>query len=215
MQLTKWDCLDDGDDALLIMEANELERVLAQIKEIFLTYGMVLKCENVAYNLPQVLFCQSNPIEVTPGSYVFVRNPSNVMSKALTGMRHWDNATYRRRAMATIGRCELALHVGVPVLQEYALALIRNGDAVFDLKYVSVGFHYLSASQNLNCEPQPVQLCARLSFQEAFGITIAEQIWMETKLSTWTISNSVVDWGSEIHSGWILAPSFVDTYRYD
>jgi hypothetical protein len=117
--------------------------------------------------------------------------------------------------MATIGRCELALHLGVPVLQEYALALIRNGDSVYDLKYVSVGFHYLSAKEHFNKEPQPIQLCSRLSFEEAFGISIAEQIWMETKLSAWTISNCVSDWGPEIHSGWILAPSFVDTYRYD
>lgn len=192
--LSKWDCLDDGDDCLLIVEKEQLGLILSTVKGKFLSYGMVMKIEHVADSLPEVLFCRSHPVEYMPGRWKFVRDYRDVLSKAATGTKHWDSITYRLRVINAVGLCELILGLGVPVLQSFALMLLRNVPAgAYDLDLAPCGMA-ARANRDLKMlglslkqlKPVPVQWCARESFATAFGLAPEEQIRLERKFADLT-----------------------------
>lgn len=205
-----WDCMDDGDDCLLILEADDVDAVLAAAPSIFLTYGHEVKIEKVAYSLSSVSWCQSSPIEFTRGRWKFVRDPIKTMSCDLVGSKWKCTLESRRRLLSSLGLCELILNLGVPVLQSYALALIRSAEgakpfatgdflnsslairAIRESKHVCPSvfdrsMHQFHVKHLLKLEPKPIEDLARRSFEEAFGLSIAEQLQMEQQLSKWTV----------------------------
>lgn len=185
--LKKWDSLDDGDDCCLLIERRDLALVLGSVKEVFLDYGMEMKIDHVAYSIPQVLFCRSNPIEYLPGHWKYVRNYIDVLSKSLTGVRHWESVVYRRRVLRAIGLCELVLSLGVPVLQDFALFILRNVNLEeynLDLAPLSLATRTKKDLGTIGLpiqriQPRPILDCARVSFETAFGLTIFEQRRLE------------------------------------
>lgn len=205
LHLPKWDSLIDGDDSVIIIERQDLDRVLACIAPSFLEYGMTMKVEDTTSSIFAIEFCQSRIIEYSPGRYKFVRNWKAVISKALCGVRHWNNITYRLRTLAAIGSCELVLGLGVPILQEYALAVLRNVGGSPDLAYAPDGLHARTKRElallGLRPEyvrPQQIADCARNSFSEAWGVPPAQQLAIEAKLATWTFDPSTTAaWGEE------------------
>lgn len=193
----KWDVLDDGDDVLLIVERRDVARVIATAKEGFLEFGHELKVENVASRLEHIVFCQSQAIEYAPGRYKFVRNPWKVLSCALSGVKYFNQAGARARLLYSIGLCELILGLGVPVLQAFSLAVLRNCgvDRGLDLppdgslmSRVRRELRTLGLRTLTRVDPQPVDMCARVSFEAAFGMAIHEQIRVESLLEKWTFS---------------------------
>lgn len=216
--LKVWDCLDDGDDCLLIIEEEDLDRVLGSITGSFLSFGHVLKVEKPARSLFEVTFCQSSIIEFQTGRYKFVRDWRKVVSKALCGVRHWETHAYRRRVLKAIGTCELVLNVGVPVLQAFSLAILRNcGNESVDLKYAPDGLRarYIRDKRLVgDLGPQPVQLCARQSFEEAFGLVAEDQIRLEKYLDSWVFTDEEITlWGPEWDvRAWLPLYSCVEIY---
>jgi hypothetical protein len=190
----KWDLLDDGDDVLLIVEESDLPRVVGTVKDAFLAFGHELKVESVTRVLEQVEFCQSRPIEWSPGKHKFVRNPWKVLSTALTGVKYFNQDGARAKLLYSIGICELVLSLGVPVLQEFALAILRNCGVDEGLQLPPDGSLMSRVRRELRTlglrtlqrvDPQPVQTCARLSFELAFGMTPARQVQAESSLRLW------------------------------
>lgn len=193
----KWDFLDDGDDSVLIVESEDLARVEETVKTVFRTYGFVMKVEHITRNVFDVEFCQSKIIEVQQGLFKFTRNPLKVMSCALSGVKLFDIASVRARLVHSIGICELVLNLGVPVLQSYALAILRNCGTERTLaldeesaimirvkrELRSLGIKTLSRVQ-----PKPITDCARDSFERAFGISVRDQILYEQKLEQWVFT---------------------------
>lgn len=213
--LSKWDCLDDGDDSVLIIERADLEKLLSVIVPTFLSFGMTIKLGAQSSDLRKVEFCQSRIIEYQPSRFKFVRDYKAVMSKALCGIRHWEDITYRCRVLAAIGSCELVLGLGVPILQEFAVAILRNVGAGTDLKYAPDGLRLrtlrdmkMLGLSDLNVVPQEISECARESFAVSFGVPPAEQIAIEDSLRLWQFDvHGTVFWGEEwaVHS-WL--PNF-------
>lgn len=201
-----FDLLDDGDDCLLIVERSELEFLRADLPCQFLKMGHELKIENVAFTLPQVSWCQSSPI-CTAAGWKFVRHPNKVMSCALVGVR-WLNAPtwLRLEYLAGLADCEFVLNVGVPILQEYALALRRNSrgaKARFDessgewFRYLrEVKLYRRSTGQDLDLE---ITDAARDSFYEAFGVSRQAQLDAEMALRNWNFS---VEGVTEAFASW-------------
>lgn len=214
IRLGKFDTLDDGDDCLLIIEERDLELVSSTIFAEFLNFGMEMKVEGVSRSLASVVFCRSSPVEYAPGLWKFVRNYRDVVSKALTGIRHWDNRKYRDRVIKAIGTCELALNSGVPVLQAFALALLRNTEGeAFDSKYLPNGLR-IRFDRELRAhsvKPLPIQECGRESFETAFGVPFARQIELEAYFDTLVFSKAeIVFWGREWDNDWIVEQSFIE-----
>jgi len=199
----QFDIFDDGDDCLLIVEKSDLDSVLEDLPPFFIGYGHEMKIENIAFTLESVTWCQSQPINTLRG-WKFVRNPHKVMSTALVGQR-WLGVPgkIRREYLAGLAECELILNLGVPVLQEYALALARNSSGAKVRHDDSSGewFRYLRESKLYRKAASGVHSDeitddARLTFAQAFGIDIPTQYDIEYKLANW---NFQVD--TTTHSG--------------
>lgn len=188
----KWDCLDDGDDVLVILEFKDLERFKATVKACFLEFGMVVKVENIARSLSTVVFCQSRVV-VGRNFTKFVRDPIKVMSCALSGVRYYNVPNARASLLYSIGTCELVLSLGVPVLQEFALAIRRNAtggklnvNMVGDIS-VRMGRELRTTPFSLNnVQPMEVTEEARDSFAEAFGWDVEYQHLVEKALKVWS-----------------------------
>lgn len=218
--LTKWDCFDDGDDCLLIVESEELQRAEQNLHQVFLTFGQEMKAEPPVSSVFEVDFCQSRIVEFAPGRVKFVRSWMAVMSKALCGIRHWQDPRYRRKVLASIAACELVLNLGVPVLQTWACAVQRSvGDIVPDVNCVGDGLRVrvnrdlkLLGLKLRNVRPQPIQWCARESFASAFGIDPTTQVVWESILDEWTFDpDLIVDRpGEVVAETWERFPSCVD-----
>jgi len=222
--LKKWDCLDDGDDALLLVEQRDLDLVQATISDVFRSFGMTLKIETVAKTLYEIEFCQSRVIEYLPGKYKFIRDYRNVLSKALCGVRNWQDITYRKRTLTAIGTCELVLGLGVPVLQAYAQAVLRNCPgsahalayapdglrvrAQRDAKYIGVPVAHI--------RPTVVADCARVSFENAFGLSMQEQVRLEQRFDSWEFDpalEAIPVWEVDVFK-WSSAPSLEELHQF-
>jgi hypothetical protein len=156
-----------------------------------------MKVENIASKLENVVFCQSQCIEFRPGDYKFIRNPWKVVSCAMTGVKYFNQVGARAKLLYSIGLCELVLGLGVPILQEFALAILRNCgvskglELPYDGSLMSrvrremrgLGLHTLE-----RVDPQPISICARESFEVAFGMSVQEQIRVESLLVNWSFS---------------------------
>ncbi len=194
----KYDILDDGDDCLLIVEEELLQWVRDHIFDAFLQFGMQVKVEGVASCLEQVEWCQSRPIEYEVGKHKFVRDPAKVLSCALGGTKYTEPGA-RPRLVNTIGMAELVLNLGVPVLQEYAIALMRNSGTKQHLVLDEVDPMYFRVFRELRAfglrhlqriDPRPVTTEARLSFAAAFGWSVELQIEIEEFLKGWSFNLS-------------------------
>lgn len=191
----RWDLFDDGDDCLLIVEEEDLRTVLETAPPTFLSFGQELKIEKIARSFAAISWCQSSPIEYLPGKWKFVRDPVKAMSSALVTNKFKTSLKGRNRLMATIGLGELILNLGVPVLQEFAVAIIRNAQGARwydDRSYYNYPvlreMKMFGMRQIRMMCPAQITDEARLSFSRAFGISIDYQYAIESALSSWTIA---------------------------
>jgi len=194
MEERKYDMLDDGDDCLIIIEKSDLDWFQQHVTGAFLEYGMEVKVESVAHSIPEVEWCQGHPIRCP--DWRFVRNPFRVMSRALTSQKFLTSPTGRAALMNTIGLCELVLNLGVPVLQEYCLALIRASGtkrvvslvgAVEDNAVMRVQKELAALGIKELVDVKPTHVCdqAREDFSVAWGVDIPTQLDWEGRLRKW------------------------------
>jgi hypothetical protein len=205
LKLTTWDCFDDGDDCLLIIEEEDLALVQTTLVPHFKDYGMEMKLEHVARSIFEVVFCKSSVVEYADARLKFVRDYRAVISKSLCGIRHWQDPNYRTKVLRAIGICELVLNLGVPILQSFALSLIRNVGKSNDISLASDGLRSrvsrdlrglgLSLSE---VKPRPITDVARVSFATAFNCPIDEQLFYEEFFDNWAFRvEDALHWGDE------------------
>lgn len=188
----KYDLLDDGDDCLLIVEQSDLGK-LGDLKDQFLEFGMEIKVEGTTDVFEDIDWCQTKPVLMADG-WRMIRNPWKIMSNALTSPKfQTDSLLARRRLLASIGACELVVNRGCPVLQNYALMILRHGSGVpefhdddtrirvgRDLQELNISLHEASS--------MPITDAARISFWRAFGVEPWEQVLWEEKFDRLALS---------------------------
>lgn len=198
--------VDDGDDCLMFVEAEQTPLFEREINREFLKFGMTIKLENRACRPSDVIFCQSRIIH-----HRMVRDWRKVLSHGTAGVKHWNDPKLVRPMMTAVGYCELACNPGIPILQEYALALIRNGRGErpkrLDVEHGvllraidEVGYSGIYKSKSV-----PVSLAAREDFARATGVDIPLQWLIEERLSQWvveTVESVPVD--AELNARWVL-----------
>jgi hypothetical protein len=87
------------------------------------------------------------------------------------------------RLVASVGRCELAGNIGIPVLQALAWKMVLAGGKHHKLlrgvdqyhRSIREQWHPARAERAM----RPVTMESRLSFEEAWGISPVEQVAME------------------------------------
>lgn len=186
----RWDFLDDGDDCLIFVDACE-EYKLAGLSATFLKFGQEVKLENRATVIEEITFCQCRPVKVN-GVYTMVRNWRKALSQDCCGVKRWDVPNLVRDMLTAIGMCNIALHSGVPILQSWGLACLRNGSGQIPKGFEddeALAYRLGRGYAKLDFEPLPVPISegARESFAMAFGVDIWEQIDIENKLDAWTV----------------------------
>lgn len=199
----KWDLVDDGDDGTVIVEEDQVRRFVDSCPTLFLAFGHEVKVETLARELPDLEWCQCKPIEIEPGKWRFIRKPFKVVSNTLTGVKHWSQSEQHRRAYCnTLGMCELIINLGVPILQEYALSLIRNAATEKVVGYDendSSFYHVQPELRRLGLKiiqrvaPKPITPEARSSFAQAFGVPVELQLSYEQELREWTFGFSDIE----------------------
>lgn len=176
-----WDMLCDGDDVLLFIPKCH-SNILPHLAQHYLDFGMNIKVENITDNFPKVTFCQSFPIRTQEGPKM-VSNPARVLSRSLVGVKHWAEGKYVPHYLALIGYCELALSMGCPVLQEFALTVLSWGDHLPRRVQLSGRVIKALREERLRViEPIDITPQARLDFELATGISVEEQRAMENAL---------------------------------
>lgn len=190
----RYELIVDGDDAIIILEESDLEQI-ADLPNYFLRLGMEIEIENTAREFEDISWCQSHPVLIS-GEWQFVRDPAKVLSGALVGPKWLQMRSERsKRALAnTIGLGESYLNRGVPVLQSFANAVVRNANTNRQVKLGhneslaykvrhEIGKSWLKEMPTL--ETRPVTDEARQSFARAYGMSITDQLSYESYLDQW------------------------------
>lgn len=195
--IREWDLLDDGDDCLVFIEREDLERLQRELPKLFLTYGMVLKVESIAHHIHEIEWCQSGLIEVKQNVYKFVRSPAKVLSGALGGRKYFGGLKIRRALLASVGWGELALNLGVPILQAFAEMVIRSSGEVCLHKWTASDGLYWRVGRELkdlgirdvkSVRAGPIEPCARIAFAKTFGVSVAAQLRVEEQFRGTTLN---------------------------
>lgn len=173
----------DGDDSVIICENPHR----AVSPAFFEQFGMSTKLEACTTKFCELEFCQTRP--VWDGvQWRMVRNPARLIARLQWAVQ---NITVggRGKYLRSIGLCEMALGVGLPVGQYLGHLLSKQGKG-----YMVTGNHY--AAQREFQRPQSVSLIpptmeARLGYEETWGIPVSEQLEIErTGLTNPTIDES-------------------------
>lgn len=182
---------NNGDDCILITEEENLNLILTTVKDWFLEYGIRIEAEEPVFELEQLEFCQSHPVCID-GHWRMVRKMASV-SKDCFSLQSIQSLRDFESWLAAVGQCGMALNAGVPVLQSFHSAFIRNSSnrkVSRDYLYKVVEFGNFERLGNkivedkrglvsLNIKRQDISDSSRLSFFRATGIEPWRQLELE------------------------------------
>lgn len=170
--------LDAGDDCVLMGEREDIGMLVPVLQPWFLQLGLIMKVEPLVDVLEQISFCQTNPV-YDGRSWRMVRDPRVTLTKDVTILYQRHLADLTNYAIS-VGKCGLSLTGGLPVLQDYYVALgalkppLTTG---VDPLLAATGFFRLA--EGMRESYRMVTDEARVSFWRAFGIVPDLQIALE------------------------------------
>lgn len=175
---------NNGDDCVVIMERRDLSRFTAAVRGFFLDHGYTMKVEPAVDVFEHIEFCQTKPI-LTEQGWLMCRNALVAMAKDSTSVLPLEQGRMRQGWCTAIGECGMSLAGGVPVFQEFYLALLRAGQGIHlgDHPALESGFKRLSSGMHRS-KIQVTDL-VRVSYWKAFGIMPSVQVAIEQELSAW------------------------------
>lgn len=180
--LIKFRVVDDGDDAVIIVERRDLRR-LDGLHAYGLTLGFDLKLEEPVYVLEHVEFCRSHPVNTGSG-WKMVRNLEQSLIKDqlhLIPTRTEEEWNHMRKAVSD---CGAALADDVPILREFYRALGRGAKLSKKQYYKALtGMDFLARGATSG---DVITTEARVSFWRAFGVLPDHQVAREKELSRLT-----------------------------
>jgi hypothetical protein len=164
--------IDDGDDAVVIVEKYEEQRFYAYCKRYFRMFGFTLKYESSAYEFERIEFCQSQPI-YDGERWVMCRDPRLVLAKDLICVRGFNSERQWRQLMGSVGLCGLALAGNLPIFWKFYHIFQPGGT-----RELESGMDYLSRGMDVKTSEPTWE--ARVSFYNAFNISPDEQVAIES-----------------------------------
>lgn len=182
---------NNGDDCVVIMEDNDLDRFSVGFDAYAKTLGFTMVVEEPVYDFEQIEFCQTHPVLVAD-EWRMVRNYKSAREKDSMCLFPLDSKGALESWIYAVGECGLALTSGVPVMQEMYKAFMRAGKAsnIGESVFMqNMGSRMMSIG--MEAKERPVTNQTRVSFMTAFGVTPDEQVAMEEYYRNWTISSTV------------------------
>lgn len=161
----------DGDDSVLIVEG-DVEVNL----EHFAQFGMTTKMETKTREFRELDFCQCKPV-FDGVQWRLVRNPWRMLARIQWAIQA-PSARQRTKYLRSVGLCEMALGVGLPIGQYIGSTLSKMGTG-----YMVTSNHHRAMQENIrpsNVRLITPSLTARMEYQDTWGISIAEQLRIES-----------------------------------
>lgn len=169
-----WTMLDDGDDCTLIVDRQYEELVSRELVRVFCEFGQELKIAKIARRIEDIEMCGCRIVR-TARHTVMVLDPRRLFGKFSVS---YGMQTQTRRRYRMVGQCYMAAYAGVPVIQEFASTLLRFYPK--DVEVVGNWVYKWNANKEYGQSVVPVTDEARQSFREAFGVSAADQVLLET-----------------------------------
>lgn len=182
--------VNDGDDGVLIVNKRDAKRVVAELPTFFKQLGFLMKMDQPVDEFEKIVFCQSQPV-FDGISWRMVRCFPSSMSKDATILRDITNPVVYPRYLKALGDCGLSLTAGMPVLQEYYLALCNASkglppdDAFYETGMAKLAHGLRPCVKEITPE-------ARFSFWKAFGLLPDAQEDMERRFHLVSLDKLIV-----------------------
>jgi len=176
----KAELANNGDDCVLFVEREDVERLLQRVTPFFASKGFRMTVETPVDVFEQVEFCQSRPVMLGT-SWVMVRNVRTCLNKDPMCLIPIQNDKVWKKWLGAVGECGLSSVSGCPVLQAFYNCFMRSGTTASS-KFKTNIFRnsgVLERSAGLTSLVREITPTARASFCRATGITPAYQIELE------------------------------------
>lgn len=187
----KTEVCDDGDDAGVMMEAEDYELFSTGFEEWMKEMGFIIVVEKPVSVFEEIEFCQSHPVW-TPKGYVFIRNPKTALARdAVTTLSMTGPGDFKAY-LGAVGICGLTCNLNIPVQYSHANAMFRHGtqpkrdDIILRVAEFGAFERMKGLSQSWKDEHK-IHPKTRLSYWSAFGITPAEQLALESYYDNLTL----------------------------
>lgn len=181
---------NNGDDCVYFIRHQDESAWRCGFDEYYRSRGFRMVLEDTVDELSHVEFCQCHPIRTYEGLKM-VRNPKSLIEKGamclmpdltISGLRKW---------MMAVGIAEGSLGRGVPIIQNFATAMRRNGVRCTS-RYMVNAFRQSGRvyQADFDYRTEPITDQARVDFYSAWGITPDQQIAMEKYYDGYVMTHS-------------------------
>jgi hypothetical protein len=182
--IRKFELMNDGDDCVLIVERYNLPR-FANLPTWFAALGYNMEVGEPVFSMEDVEFCQCKPVYDGEG-WVMVRDPRVSLAKDLITFKSLNSCGDFDFLRCAISDCGLSLTRGLPILEEYYLALQRGATRKnWKRRDYESGMQFMA--HGMSREEKEVTPEARVSFWLAFGYTPEQQVAIENHLRGMTV----------------------------
>nr|QXN75424.1 MAG: RNA-dependent RNA polymerase [Grapevine-associated RNA virus 10] len=159
--------VDNGDDCVAFMERGDMARFIDGMSGWFAQLGVDIVAEEPVYELEKVVFCQTQPVLGSGGTYVMCRNPITASVKdSMTTVNLSVSAEYKRW-MSSVAACGTALAGDMPIFCEIYAAYGRFAGYELHERTMTGGLKWLSDGMKAR---HGVTELTRYSFWRAFEI---------------------------------------------
>jgi len=188
--------VDAGDDCTVIISKAHASLFRSEVEPWFKQFGFGLTVGKMSTRIEEIEFCQTHPVCVN-GKYTMVRNAQDAAIKDATSAKHLNTKKEQAVWMKAISQCGMASHACVPVAQSLYTCYGRNADrmltelklsksqmnrvekAVKRVKENDLSYTLSVAMTKQTGVYGDVQVGARVSYYDAFGIPPHYQVLME------------------------------------
>jgi len=179
--------INNGDDCVVFMEQADLDNFMLGLDQWFLDMGFRMTVEEPVYDFEKMEFCQMRPVDVD-GEWIMVRNIKTALIKDTMCTLPINNETDIRKWMYSVGVCGLSLCSGVPIMQAFYQAYIRNGiddkGRLGNSVQMQSGMRMLSVG--LQSTARDISADSRFGVFLSWGITPDEQLGLEEFYNSWS-----------------------------
>lgn len=176
---------NNGDDCVVFMEREDLNKFTGGLVEWFEGKGFRMKVETPVDTFERLEFCQSHPVECDDG-WRMVRNVETCLHKDAICLMPVGSEKDIKYWMGAVGECGRASSTGVPILEAYYRMFERAGLKP-STAYMTRYKYGTSADDRMLYGRAKITPNARASFHKAFGILPEVQSLLESSLDASTI----------------------------
>lgn len=169
-----------GDDSVIIFESEHYELIKSRIDCMSQRYPWETEYR-FTQQFEDVDFCQCKPV-LTINGWVMVRNPLRAITRGTTCIAPLITTKLHHllpRYFRAVGDCEYSCNPGVPVLQDFALWMMRFHDRGMKLPFDRTDWKTIPGRLLHHITDE-----SRLSFFKSFGVDIPTQLALENWFKT-------------------------------